>query len=183
MSRIGKLPINVPSGVTVKIEGNKVAIKGPKGELTRILPPEVAVKLEDNKLIVTRQGDEKREKAFHGLARTLLANMVEGVSKGFEKTLEIVGVGLRAEKAGDKLNMRLGFSHPVEVIPMPGIAFAVEGTNRIKVSGINKEIVGLQAAKIRAIRVRDIYKSKGIKYAGEIVHLKPGKAGKVVGRK
>lgn len=183
MSRIGKLPITIPSGVTVNISGDKVTIKGPKGELSRVLPPETAVKLEDNKLVVTRHGDTGPEKAFHGLTRTLLANMVQGVSKGFEKTLEIVGVGLRAEKTGDKLSLRMGFSHPVEVAPMPGITLAVEGNNRIKVSGINKELVGEQAAEIRAIRVRDIYKGKGIKYAGETVHLKPGKAGKVVGRK
>ena len=139
--------------------------------------------MEGSSLTVTRPSDSKKHRAFHGLTRSLLANMVEGVSKGFEKNLEIVGVGYRAEKAGDKLTLRLGFSHPVEVTPMPGITLAVEGTNRIKVSGINKEDVGEMAAEIRAIRPPDHYKGKGIRYAGEIVHLKPGKAGKVVGRK
>ena len=131
---------------------------------------------------VERPSDQKKHKAMHGLYRSLIANMVEGVSKGFEKVLEIVGVGYRAEKVGDKLVIRIGYSHPVEVTPLPGIALDVEGNNRIKVTGINKEAVGEMAAEIRAIRPPDAYKGKGIRYAGEIVHLKPGKAGKVVGR-
>jgi len=130
---------------------------------------------------VTRPSENKKHRAYHGLTRSLLANMVEGVSKGFEKTLEIVGVGYRAEKVGEKLVLRIGFSHTVEVTPLPGITLAVEGNNRIKVSGINKEDVGEMAAEIRAIRPPDVYKGKGIRYAGEIVHLKPGKAGKVIG--
>jgi large subunit ribosomal protein L6 len=182
MSRIGKLPIPIPSGVTVNIKGDTVAIKGPKGELTRTLPPDMSVKIEGSNLLVSRPDDSKKHRAFHGLTRSLLANMVEGVSKGFEKTLEIVGVGLRAEKTGNNLTLRLGFSHNVEVKPLPGITLAVEGNNRIKVSGINKEVVGEMAAEIRALRTRDPYKGKGIKYAGELVHLKPGKAGKAVGR-
>ncbi len=182
MSRIGKLPIAIPSGVTVNIKGDNITVKGPKGELARTLPPEMSVKMEGGSLIVSRPDDSKKHRAFHGLTRTLLANMVEGVSKGFEKTLEIVGVGFRAEKTGNNLNLRLGFSHIVEVKPLPGITLAMEGNNRIKVSGINKEVVGEMAAEIRAIRVRDPYKGKGIKYAGELVHLKPGKAGKAVGR-
>jgi large subunit ribosomal protein L6 len=182
MSRIGKLPIAIPSGVTVNIKGDTIAVKGPKGELTRTLPPDISVKMEGSNLLVMRPDDTKRHKAFHGLARSLLANMVDGVSKGFEKTLEIVGVGFRAEKTGNNLTLRLGFSHPVEVKPLPGITLGMEGTNRIKVSGIDKEVVGEMAAEIRAIRTRDIYKGKGIKYAGELVHLKPGKAGKAVGR-
>jgi large subunit ribosomal protein L6 len=182
MSRIGKLPIAMPSGVTVNIQGDTITVKGPKGELTRKLPPDMSAKVEGNNLIVARPDDTKQHRAFHGLARSLLANMVEGVSKGFEKTLEIVGVGFRAEKTGNNLSLRLGFSHIIEVKPLPGTALAVEGTNKIKVSGINKEVVGEMAAEIRALRVRDIYKGKGIRYAGETVHLKPGKAGKAVGR-
>jgi large subunit ribosomal protein L6 len=182
MSRIGKLPIPIPPGVTVNIKGDAVAVKGPKGELTRKLPPDMSVKTEGSNLLVARPDDSKKHRAFHGLTRSLLANMVEGVSKGFEKTLEIVGVGFRAEKTGNNLTLRLGFSHPIEVKPLPGITLGVEGTNRIKVSGIDKEVVGEMAAEIRAIRTRDVYKSKGIKYAGEVVHIKPGKAGKAVGR-
>ena len=182
MSRIGKLPIVIPSGVTVNIKGDSISVKGPKGELTRTLPPDMSVKMEGSSLIVSRPDDSQKHRAFHGLTRSLLANMVEGVSKGFEKTLEIVGVGFRGEKAGDKLTLRLGFSHTIEVKPLPGIILAMEGNNRIKVSGINKEVVGEMAAEIRALRVRDPYKGKGIKYAGELVHLKPGKAGKAVGR-
>ena len=183
MSRIGKLPIAVPAGVTVNIAGETVTVKGPKGELKRSLPAEMVIKLDGGSLTVTRPSDAKKHRAFHGLTRSLLANMVQGVSRGFEKSLEIVGVGYRAEKTGDKLTLRLGFSHQVEVKPMPGITLAVEGTNKIKVSGINKEDVGQQAAEIRALRVPDHYKGKGIRYAGEKIHLKPGKAGKVVGRK
>ncbi len=182
MSRIGKMPIAVPSGVTVDIKGENVTVKGPKGELSRSLPTEMRLNLEGNTLTVTRPSESKKDRAFHGLTRSLLANMVEGVSKGFEKTLEIVGVGYRAEKVGEKLVIRIGFSHPVEVTPLPGITLAVEGNNRIKVSGINKEDVGEMAAEIKAIRPPDAYKGKGIRYAGEVVHLKPGKAGKVVGR-
>jgi large subunit ribosomal protein L6 len=140
------------------------------------------VTLEGSNLVVTRPSDNKKHKAYHGLTRSLLANMVTGVSKGFEKTLEIVGVGYRAEKTGDKLTLRLGFSRQVEVKPMPGITLGVEGTNKIKVSGINKEDVGEMAAEIRALRPPDHYKGKGIRYTGERVHIKPGKAGKVVSR-
>jgi large subunit ribosomal protein L6 len=183
MSRIGKLPIKVPSGVTVDIKGNDVMVKGPKGELSRSLPPEMMIKLDGDVLTVTRPSESTEHRSYHGLTRSLLANMVDGVSKGFEKTLEIVGVGYRAEKSGDKLVLRIGYSHTVEVNPLPGVTLAVEGNNRIKVSGINREDVGEMAAEIRAIRPPDAYKGKGIRYAGEKVHLKPGKAGKVVGRK
>jgi large subunit ribosomal protein L6 len=168
--------------VTVNIAGDTVTVKGPKGQLSRSLPAEMGVKLEGTTLTVTRPSDNKKHRAYHGLTRSLLANMVQGVSKGFEKNLEIVGVGYRAEKAGEKLNLRLGFSHQVEVVPIPGITLSVEANTKIKVSGINKEDVGEMAAEIRALRVPDHYKGKGIRYAGEIVHLKPGKAGKVVGR-
>ncbi len=181
MSRVGKMPIAVPSGVTVDIKGESVTVKGPKGELSRSLPTEMLFNLEGNTLTVTRPSESKKHRAFHGLTRSLLANMVEGVSKGFEKTLEIVGVGYRAEKVGEKLVIRIGFSHPVEVTPLPGITLSVEGNNRIKVNGINKEDVGEMAAEIKAIRPPDAYKGKGIRYAGEVIHLKPGKAGKVVG--
>lgn len=183
MSRIGKLPIAVPAGVTVEVAGETVTVKGPKGELKRKMPPEIMINQEGSTLTVTRPSDAKKHRAFHGLTRSLLANMVQGVSQGFEKNLEIVGVGFRAEKTGDMLTLRIGYSHQVEVKPMPGITLAVEGTTKIKVSGINKEDVGEQAAEIRALHAPDHYKGKGIRYAGERIKLKPGKAGKVVGRK
>lgn len=181
MSRIGKMPITIPSGVKVNIDGNTVTVSGPKGELSRSLPEEININMEGDIIEVTRPSDSTRHRSFHGLTRSLVANMVEGVSKGFEKTLEIVGVGYRAEKIGDNLTLRIGYSHTVEVIPLPGIELNVEGNNRIKVAGANKEIVGEMAANIRAIRRPDSYKGKGIRYAGEVVHLKPGKAGKAVG--
>ena len=182
MSRIGKLPITVPSGVTANVSGSTVTIKGPKGELTRTFLPDMILKLDGNTLTVERPSDSKDHKAAHGLTRTLLSNMVEGVSKGFEKTLDIVGVGFRAEKAGNNLTLRMGFSHTVEIVPFPGVTLETEGNNRIKVLGINKEDVGEMAAEIRAVRPPDAYKGKGIRYTGEVVRLKPGKAGKVVGR-
>ena len=182
MSRIGKLPIPIPAGVTVNIAGDNVTVKGPKGELKRTMPAEIKIAMEGTNAVVTRPSDDKKHRAFHGLTRTLLANMVEGVSKGFEKSLDIVGVGYRAEKTGDKLTLRLGFSHQVEVIPMPGLTLGVEGNNKIKVSGINKEDVGQMAAKIRALKPPDHYKGKGIRYTGEKVRIKPGQTGKVVGR-
>ena len=183
MSRIGRMPIEIPQKTTVEIKGSHVTVNGPKGELNRSVDPHMALKIEDNQLVVTRPSDNSKHRAMHGLTRTLLANMVEGVSKGFEKNLDIVGTGYRAEQSGENLVMRVGFSHTVEVKPLPGITLAVEGNNRIKVSGINKETVGEMAAKIRAIRPPDAYKGKGIRYAGEVVRLKPGKAGKVVGSK
>jgi large subunit ribosomal protein L6 len=181
MSRIGRMPITVPSGVKVNIDGNTVTVSGPKGELSRSLPEEMIIKMEGDTLEVSRPSDNKKHRAYHGLTRSLLANMVEGVSKGFEKTLEIVGVGYRAEKTGLNLTLRIGYSHPVEVKPLPGTTLDVEGNNRIKVTGANKEMVGEMAANIRAIRPPDAYKGKGIRYTGEVVHLKPGKAGKVIG--
>jgi large subunit ribosomal protein L6 len=182
MSRIGKLPIPVPAGITVNISGSNVTVKGPKGELTRSLPAEMRIAMEDGNLVVTRPSDANKHKAFHGLTRTLLANMVTGVSKGFEKSLDIVGVGYRAEKTGENLTLRLGFSHQVEIKPKAGITFAVEGNNKIKVSGISKENVGEIAAEIRSLRPPDHYKGKGIRYTGERVRTKPGKTGKVVSR-
>lgn len=183
MSRIGRMPIAVPSGVTVTIDKNRVKVAGPKGELSRDINPEIAIAQQDNTLMVTRPSDNREHRSQHGLARSLINNMVTGVSSGFEKQLEIVGVGYRAEKAGEKLVIRVGYSHLVEVEPLPGITLSVEGNTRIKVSGINKEAVGEMAARIRRIRPPDVYKGKGIRYAGEKVHLKPGKAGKVVGKK
>ncbi len=176
------MPIAVPPGVKVNIEGDRVTVSGPKGELSRSLPSEMLINLEGDVLSISRPSDSKKHRSYHGLTRSLLANMVDGVSKGFEKALEIVGVGYRAEKSGDKLIIRIGYSHPVEVMPLPGTTLNVEGNNRIIVSGINKEVVGQMAAEIRAIRPPDAYKGKGIRYAGETVRLKPGKAGKVVGK-
>ena len=183
MSRIGRMPITVPAGVKVTIEENKVTVTGPKGELGRCLNPDMVITRDNDDLIVSRPSDSKVHRSLHGLTRSLLANMVTGVSTGFEKSLEIVGVGYRAEKTGDKLTIRVGHSHPVEVSPLSGISLDVEGANRIKVSGINREAVGEMAAKIRSIRPPDAYKGKGIRYAGEVVRLKPGKAGKMVGQK
>jgi large subunit ribosomal protein L6 len=182
MSRIGRMPIAIPAGVTVKIDENLVTVTGPKGELSRQVSPEMAIAQDDGTLTVTRPSDNKEHRSLHGLTRSLVANMVQGVSSGFDKYLEIVGVGYRAEKTGENLTVRVGYSHPVEVAPLPGISFAVEGA-RIKVSGIDREMVGEMAARIRKIRPPDAYKGKGIRYAGEQVRLKPGKAGKVVGSK
>jgi len=176
MSRIGRMPITVPTGVKVAIKEGEVAVTGPKGELHRRFSLDISITRQDDTLIVSRPSDSKRHRSLHGLTRSLLANMVEGVTRGFDKTLEIVGVGYRAEKTGDKLVFRLGFSHPVEVTPLPGVSLSVEGANRIRVSGINKEMVGQMAAEIRAIRPPDVYKGKGIRYAGEVVRLKAGKA-------
>ena len=183
MSRVGKMPITVPDGVTVSIKKSGITVTGPRGELSRSFNPAISVTQQDNVLTVSRPSDAKEHRSLHGLTRSLLANMVQGVSGGFEKTLEIVGVGYRAEKSGDNLMIRVGHSHPVEVSPLPGLSLAVEGTNRIKVMGIDKEVVGEMAARIRILRPPDAYKGKGIRYAGERVHLKPGKAGKAVGSK
>jgi len=170
------MPITVPQGVVVSInKENEATVTGPKGELCRRFNPDMSITLNNNNLIVSRPSDSKEHRSLHGLTRSLLANMVEGVASGFEKNLEMVGVGYRVEKAGDKLIFRVGFSHLVEVSPLPGVSLVVEGTNRIKVTGIDKAAVGQMAAEIRAIRPPDAYKGKGIRYAGELVHLKPGK--------
>jgi large subunit ribosomal protein L6 len=182
MSRIGKMPIPIPSGVKVNIDRGMITVNGPKGELSRTVPSDMIVNVENDVLTISRPSDSKKHRSYHGLTRSLLANMVEGVSKGFEKSLEIVGVGYRAEKTGDKLTLRIGYSHPVQVTPLPGTSLSVEGSNKITVSGIDKEVVGEMAAEIRAIRRPDSYKGKGIRYTGEVVRLKPGKAGKAVGR-
>ncbi len=171
------MPITVPQGVTVKIsKENEVTVTGPKGELRRRFNPDMSITLSDGILTVSRPSDSKEHRSLHGLTRSLLSNMVEGVTRGFEKNLEIVGVGYRVEKAGDNLKFNVGFSHIVEVSPLPGISLDVGGTNRIKVSGINREMVGQMAAEIRSIRPPDAYKGKGIRYAGELVSLKSGKA-------
>ena len=175
------MPITVPPGVVVNIKQDGVTVTGPKGELHRRFNPDMAITLNDNSLTVSRPSDSRVHRSLHGLTRSLLANMVEGVTNGFEKSLEIVGVGYRAEKAGEGLVIRVGFSHSVEVSPLPGISLAVEGVNRIKVMGIDRETVGEMAAEIRAIRPPDAYKGKGIRYAGELVRLKAGKAGKAIG--
>ncbi len=182
MSRVGKMPIGVPQGVSVIIDDSEVTVKGPNGELRRQFNPDMQIALGDDTLTVSRPSDDRVHRSLHGLTRTLLANMVEGVTSGFVRTLEIVGVGYRARLEGDKLVINIGFSHTVEVTPLPGITLSVEGNNRMKVSGIDKEVVGEMAARIRRIRPPDSYKGKGIRYSGEVVRLKPGKAGKAIGR-
>jgi large subunit ribosomal protein L6 len=179
MSRIGSLPIAIPQGTEVKIEGSEVMVKGSKGELRRRFHPDISITLKDGCLIVTRPSDSKVHRSLHGLTRSLLANMVTGVSKGFEKVLEINGVGYRAQKTGDKLLLQVGYTNAVEFPPPAGINIIVEGANRIHVTGIDKEVVGETAAKIRAIRPADPYKGKGLKYFDEVLRLKPGKAGKI----
>ncbi|MDD5486837.1 MAG: 50S ribosomal protein L6 [Dehalococcoidales bacterium] len=183
MSRLGRMPITVPAGVTVEIKENELKVKGPKGELSRTVNPAMEVKLEDGVLRVSRPSDAREHRAQHGLTRSLIANMVEGVSKGFEKNLEIIGVGYRAEKAGEKLILKLGFSHTIDFDPEPGISFELENANKVKVLGIDKEKVGKIAADIKKARPPDAYKGKGVRYAGEKVRIKPGKAGKAVGGK
>lgn len=179
MSRIGSLPIAIPQGTEVKIEGSEVVVKGSKGELRRRFHPDISIALKDGCLIVTRPSDSKVHRSLHGLTRSLLANMVTGVSKGFEKVLEINGVGYRAQKTGDKLLLQVGYTNAVDFPSPPGISISVEGTNRIRVTGIDKQVVGETAAKIRAIRPPDSYKGKGIKYFDEKLRLKPGKSGKI----
>ncbi len=179
MSRIGKLPIAVPSGVNVALADGEVVVKGPKGELrSHILKNVVDVKMEDGKVVVERKGDAKPHRSAHGLTRTLISNMVEGVSKGFRKSLEIQGVGYRAAKSGEKLNLSLGYSHPVVFEPPKGITLSVEGTNKIHVDGIDKQQVGQVAAEIRSLRPPEPYKGKGVRYEGEVIRKKLGKAGK-----
>ena len=178
MSRIGRLPVVIPAGVTVDIaEGNKVTVKGPKGTLERVLPQEMEIKVEDGHVVVTRPNDLKKMKSLHGLTRTLIHNMVVGVSEGYEKTLEVNGVGYRAAKSGKKLTLSLGYSHPVEMTDPEGLDSVVDG-NKIIVKGIDKEKVGQYAAEIRDKRRPEPYKGKGIKYADEVIRRKVGKTGK-----
>ena len=179
MSRIGRMPIAVPAGVTVDIaENNKVTVKGPKGTLERVLPAEMEIKLEGSEVVVSRPNDLKKMKSLHGLTRNLINNMVIGVSEGYEKKLEINGVGYRAQKQGKKLVLSLGYSHPVEMEDPEGLETVVDGTNIIVVKGIDKEKVGQYAAEIRAKRSPEPYKGKGIKYADEVIRRKVGKTGK-----
>ncbi|MFC5951040.1 50S ribosomal protein L6 [Pseudonocardia lutea] len=179
MSRIGKLPITVPSGVDVTIEGRTVTVKGPKGTLSHtVIAPITVERSDDGVVLVKRPDDERKTKAYHGLSRTLINNLVEGVTKGYEKKLEIVGVGYRVALKGNSLEFALGFSHPVVVQAPEGITFAVESPTRFSVAGIDKQLVGETAANIRKIRKPEPYKGKGVRYAGENVRRKVGKTGK-----
>ena len=183
MSRIGKMPIPVPIGVEVNIADSIVTVKGPKGSLTKDVHRDMMVRLEDSTIVVARPDDNKQHMSLHGLTRTLIANMVEGVTKGYEKTLEIHGVGYRAQMVGKNLQLQVGYSHPVDITPRPGIEFEVgqEVNTRlpfVKVRGIDKQVVGQQAADIRAVRKPEPYKGKGIRYSTEIVRRKAGKSGK-----
>ncbi len=182
MSRIGKLPISIPAGVDVTINGNHVTVKGPKGELERDVSPVLRVVHEDGELRVERPNDEKRSRELHGLTRTLLANMVTGVTDGFRKGLEITGVGYRAQLVGSKLQLNLGYSHPIEIDPPSGVSFEVENPTRLAVVGIDKELVGHIAARVRSTRKPEPYKGKGVRYAGEQIRRKAGKAGKIGAR-
>jgi large subunit ribosomal protein L6 len=183
MSRIGRLPIAVPSGVDVTIDGRTLTVKGPKGTLSRELHPDITVSREDDKLVVTRPTEQKTHKQLHGLTRTLVNNMVVGVTDGYRKGLEITGVGYRASKVGEKLQLNLGYSHPIEIAPPSGISFEVENPTRLAIVGIDKELVGQVAAQVRSTRKPEPYKGKGVKYAGEYIRRKAGKAGKIGGKK
>jgi len=177
MSRIGKMPVEIPTGVNVDIKGNVVTVKGPKGTLTKEFHKDMIIKKEGSTIVVSRPSDEKNHKALHGLTRTLVNNMIEGVTKGFEKALEINGVGYRAQKQGKKLVLTLGYSHPVEMEEPEGITFEVPAPNKIIVKGCDKQVVGEVAAKIRSKREPEPYKGKGIKYETEVIRRKEGKAG------
>lgn len=179
MSRIGRMPIAIPAGVTVEVaENNKVTVKGPKGTLVRVLPVEMGIKVEGSEVNVTRPNDLKKFKALHGLTRTLIHNMVIGVTQGYEKALEINGVGYRAAKSGKELTLTLGYSHPVIMVDPEGLEAVLDGQNKIIVKGIDKEKVGQYAAEIRSKRAPEPYKGKGIKYADEVIRRKVGKTGK-----
>ncbi len=183
MSRIGKQPIKVPEKVQVNITGNEVTVKGPKGELKRTLHPDMVIALENSTITVTRPSDQRLHRQLHGLTRTLVANMVKGVTEGFEKTMEISGVGYKAQKVKDNVTLQVGYTHPVEMAPPAGITFQLESPTRIKIMGIDKEQVGQVAANFYAKRVPDAYKGKGIRYAGQKIRQKAGKAGKAAGKK
>ena len=179
MSRIGKKPIEVPAGVTVTVDANNnVTVKGPKGELSRTFNPAMTISQEENMITVSRPSDEKTHRALHGTTRAVLSNMIEGVSKGFEKSLELIGVGYRAQKQGTKLVLNVGYSHPVEIEPEAGIEIEVPSNTKVIVKGTNKERVGALAANIRDVRPPEPYKGKGIRYEGEHVRRKEGKTGK-----
>ena len=183
MSRIGRLPIPVPSTVDVTIEGRQLTVKGPKGSLSRSLHPDMKVSQEDGTIVVTRPTEQKTHKQLHGLTRTLVNNMVVGVTDGYRKGLEITGVGYRATLNGKKLTLNLGYSHPIEIDPPEGIAFEVENPTRLAVIGIDKELVGQIAAQVRSTRKPEPYKGKGVRYAGEYIRRKAGKAGKIGAKK
>jgi large subunit ribosomal protein L6 len=183
MSRIGRMPVTVPSSVEVTIDGRRPTVTGPKGTLTRDLHPDITVSREDGQLVVTRPTEQKTHKQLHGLTRTLVNNMVVGVTDGYRKGLEITGVGYRASKNGEKLQLNLGYSHPIEIDPPQGISFEVENPTRLAVIGIDKELVGQVAARVRATRKPEPYKGKGVRYAGEQIRRKAGKAGKIGGKK
>jgi large subunit ribosomal protein L6 len=183
MSRIGRLPIAVPATVEVTIDGRTLTVTGPKGVLTRALHPDMIVSREESNLVVTRPTEQKTHKQLHGLTRTLVNNMVVGVTDGYRKGLEITGVGYRAALNGRKLQLNLGYSHPIEIDPPEGISFEVETPTRLAVVGIDKEMVGQMAAKVRSMRKPEPYKGKGVRYAGEVVRRKAGKAGKIGGKK
>ena len=178
MSRIGRLPIDIPAGVTVTISGQNVAVKGPKGELALVVAKPIEAKVEENQVLVTRPDDERASRSLHGLTRTLIANQIIGVTEGYSKGLEIVGTGYRVAQKGNSLEFALGFSHPVTVDAPEGITFTVEGNTKLTVAGIDKQAVGEVAANIRKIKKPEPYKGKGIRYAGEVVRRKAGKAGK-----
>ncbi|MCE4051755.1 MULTISPECIES: 50S ribosomal protein L6 [Bacillaceae] len=178
MSRVGKKPVEVPAGVTVTIDNSTVTVKGPKGELTRTFNSDIAINVEENVINVTRPSDAKEHRALHGTTRALLSNMVEGVSKGFERGLELIGVGYRAQKQGNKLVLNVGYSHPVEIEPEAGIEIEVPSATKVVVKGTSKERVGALAANIRDVRPPEPYKGKGIRYEGEFVRRKEGKTGK-----
>ncbi|WP_100332803.1 50S ribosomal protein L6 [Bacillus xiapuensis] len=178
MSRVGKKPIELPEGVTVTKDNNTVTVKGPKGELTRTFSKEMTIEIEGNVINVSRPSDSKAHRTIHGTTRALLANMVEGVSKGFEKSLELIGVGYRAQKQGKKLVLNVGYSHPVEMVPEEGVEVEVPSNTKVVVKGVSKERVGAFAANIRDVRPPEPYKGKGIRYEGEYVRRKEGKTGK-----
>lgn len=178
MSRIGRLPIQIPAGVTVAVDGQSVSVKGPKGELSLVAANPIEVAVEENQVLVTRPNDERDSRSLHGLTRTLIHNQIIGVTEGYTKGLEVVGTGYRVALKGANLEFALGFSHPVIVTPPAGISFTVEGNNKVTVAGIDKQAVGEVAANIRKIRKPEPYKGKGVRYAGEIVRRKAGKAGK-----
>ncbi|NPC91158.1 50S ribosomal protein L6 [Bacillus sp. WMMC1349] len=178
MSRVGKKLLEIPSGVTVTLNDSTVTVKGPKGELTRTFHPDMKIKIEDNVLTVERPSDNKEHRALHGTTRSIIGNMVEGVSKGFERGLELVGVGYRASKSGNKLVLNVGYSHPVEIVPEQGIEIEVPSQTKVVVKGTDKERVGATAANIRAVRSPEPYKGKGIRYEGEMVRRKEGKSAK-----
>jgi len=180
MSRVGANPIALPKGVAVKIDGSQISVKGPKGELSRAFQSEITFKQENDQIIVSRPSDQTRHKAMHGLSRTLLANMVIGVTEGFSKTLEMHGVGYRAQMQGKDLEVSVGYSHPVKVLATAGVEFEVDGTSKIIIKGSDKQAVGQVAADVRKIRPPEPYKGKGIRYEGEYVRRKAGKAGKAM---